>query len=204
MNARRYPFLQYRSRAICRRIVLAAEIAARRLSPVDVVEAMLARIAAHDPKLHAFIDVYADDARLAAEAAEKAIRAGHAVGPLHGVPIALKDLIDIEGRVTTGGSMAWRDRRSPVDGDAGAALFRAGHDRARENPHGRVRDGRLGHQPASRHAVEPVGSGGASHAGRVEQRLRRGGRCGLRALGDRHRYRRVGAAAGVLVRPQRA
>src|SRR3982751_4721195 len=71
--------------------VLAAQIAARRLSPVDVVEAMLARIAAHDPKLHAFIDVYADDARLAAEAAEKAIRAGHAVGPLHGVPIALKD-----------------------------------------------------------------------------------------------------------------
>src|ERR671916_1335882 len=92
---------------------LAAEIAARRLSPVDVVEAMLARIAAHDPKLHAFIDVYADDARLAAEAAEKAIRAGHAVGQLHGMPIALKDLIDIEGRVTTGGSIAWRDRRSP-------------------------------------------------------------------------------------------
>src|SRR6185312_14896931 len=84
---------------------LAAEIAARRLSPVDVVEAMLARIAGHDPKLHAFVDVYADDARLAAEAADKAIRAGHAVGPLHGVPIALKDLIDNEGRVTTGGSM---------------------------------------------------------------------------------------------------
>src|SRR5581483_8580341 len=84
---------------------LAAEIAARRLSPVDFVEAFLTRIAAHDAKLHAFIDVYADDARLAAEAADKAIRAGHAVGPLHGVPIALKDLIDIEGRITTGGSM---------------------------------------------------------------------------------------------------
>src|SRR5918996_509821 len=93
---------------------LAAEIAARRLSPVVVVEAFLARIAANDPKLHAYIDVYADDSRLAAEAADKAIRAGHAVGPLHGVPIALKDLIDIEGRVTTGGSMAWRERRSPV------------------------------------------------------------------------------------------
>ena len=46
---------------------LAAELAAQRLSPVDVVEALLTRIAAHDPKLHAFIDVYADDARLAAE-----------------------------------------------------------------------------------------------------------------------------------------
>src|SRR4051795_2921059 len=93
--------------------ILAAGIAARRLSPVDVVEAMLARIAAYDPKLHAFIDVYAEDARLAAEAAEKAIRAGYAVGPLHGGPIALKDLNELAGRVTTGGSMAWRDRRSP-------------------------------------------------------------------------------------------
>ncbi|MDP3317989.1 MAG: amidase, partial [Bosea sp. (in: a-proteobacteria)] len=50
--------------------VLAREIAARRLSPVDVVEALLARIARLDPKLHAFVDVYAEDARLAAEAAE--------------------------------------------------------------------------------------------------------------------------------------
>src|SRR5260221_690738 len=50
---------------------LAAEIAARRLSPVEVVEAFLARIAAHEPKLHAYVDVYADDARLAADAADK-------------------------------------------------------------------------------------------------------------------------------------
>src|SRR3954471_23177681 len=106
--------------------VLAAGIAARRLSPVDVVEAMLARIASRDPKLHAFIDVYADDARLAAEAADKAIRAGHAVGPLHGVPIALKDLIDIEGRVTTGGSMAWRDRRSPATATLARRFFAQG------------------------------------------------------------------------------
>ncbi len=105
---------------------LAAEIAARRLSPVAIVEALLARIAAHDPKLHAFVEVYADDARLAAEAAEKAIRAGHAVGPLHGVPIALKDLIDIEGRVTTGGSMVWRDRRSPVTATLARRFFGQG------------------------------------------------------------------------------
>jgi aspartyl-tRNA(Asn)/glutamyl-tRNA(Gln) amidotransferase subunit A len=106
--------------------ILAAEIAARRLSPVDVVEAMLARIAAHDAKLHAFVDIYADDARLAAEAAEKAIRAGHAVGKLHGVPIALKDLIDIEGRVTTGGSMVWRDRRSPATATLARRFFAQG------------------------------------------------------------------------------
>ena len=105
---------------------LAADIAARRLSPVDVVEAFLARIAAHDEKLHAYIDVYADDARLAAEAADKAIRSGHAVGPLHGVPIALKDLIDLEGRITTGGSMVWRERRSPVTATLARKLIAAG------------------------------------------------------------------------------
>src|SRR3954453_1049744 len=105
---------------------LAAEIAAQRLSPVDVVEAMLARIAAHDPKLHAFIDVYADDARLAAEAADKAIRSGHRAGLLHGVPIALKDLTDLEGRVPTGGSMVWRDRRSPVTATLARRLIAAG------------------------------------------------------------------------------
>src|ERR1700736_192743 len=104
---------------------LAAEIAARRLSPVDVAEALLARIAAHDPKLHAFIDVYADEARLAAAAADKAIRSGHAVGPLHGVPIALKDLIDLEGRITTGGSMVWRGRRSAGGGGPAAGLHAA-------------------------------------------------------------------------------
>ena len=48
--------------------VLAREIAARRLSPVDIVEALLVRIERLDPKLHAFVDVYAADARLAAAA----------------------------------------------------------------------------------------------------------------------------------------
>src|SRR5260370_25523575 len=91
---------------------LAADIAARRLSPIDVVEALLARIAAHDGKLHAFIYVYADDARLAAEAADKAIRSGHAVEQLHGVPIALKYMIDLTRRVPSGGSKVRRTARS--------------------------------------------------------------------------------------------
>ena len=105
---------------------LAADIAARRLSPIDLVEAFLARIAAHEPKLHAYVDVYADDARLAAEGADKAIRAGHAVGPLHGVPIALKDLVDLEGRITTGGSAVWRERRSPSTSTLARRFFAAG------------------------------------------------------------------------------
>ncbi|MDB5945241.1 MAG: Amidase [Ramlibacter sp.] len=92
--------------------VLSREIAARRLSPVDLVDALLARIAVHDAKLHAFVEVYAPEARLAAEAADKAIRSGHAIGPLHGIPVAIKDIVDIEGRITTGGSATRLDRRA--------------------------------------------------------------------------------------------
>ena len=92
--------------------VMSDEIGAGRLSPIDLVEAALKRIEAADGKLHAFVEVYDKEARLAAEAADKAIRSGHRIGPLHGIPIALKDLIEIEGRITTGGSQVWRERRS--------------------------------------------------------------------------------------------
>ena len=83
---------------------LSAAFARRTLSPVDVVDALLARIEKLNPTLHAFIDVYPSDARLAAEAADKAIRSGHAVGPLHGVPISIKDLFDVRGTPTTAAS----------------------------------------------------------------------------------------------------
>ena len=106
--------------------VLAREIGARRLSPIDLVEALLERIRAGDPKLHAFIEVYAEDARLAAEAADKAIRSGHVIGPLHGIPIALKDLIEIEGKVTTGGSEVWRNRQSRCTATLARRLIAAG------------------------------------------------------------------------------
>ena len=74
---------------------LARAIGSRKLSPVDAVDALLGRVAQLEPKLQAFTEVFAADARLAAEGADRAIRAGHAVGPLHGVPVVLKDLIDL-------------------------------------------------------------------------------------------------------------
>ncbi|MGI4975624.1 MAG: amidase [Janthinobacterium lividum] len=89
---------------------LSDAIAARRLSPVTLVEALLARIAAQEPTLRAFTEVHAADAPLAAEAADKAIRSGHALGPLHGIPVALKDLVELEGRVVAGGSAIFRGR----------------------------------------------------------------------------------------------
>jgi aspartyl-tRNA(Asn)/glutamyl-tRNA(Gln) amidotransferase subunit A len=98
----------------------------RSLSPVDAVDALLDRIVRRNPALHAFIAVYDKDARLAAEAADKAMRSGHRMGPLHGVPIALKDLVDLEGRVTTGGSKVWADRVSPLTATLAERAIAAG------------------------------------------------------------------------------
>lgn len=87
-------------------------IADQTLSPVDYLESFLSEIEQGEPELHAFVEVYADDARMAAEAAHKAVRSGHRIGPLHGIPVAFKDLVEIEGRIVTGGSAYWRNRMS--------------------------------------------------------------------------------------------
>lgn len=105
---------------------LSVAIQSGALSPVDLVDALLDRIAAYDEKQHAFVTVYADEARQAARAAEGAIKSGHAVGPLHGIPVALKDIIDLEGRVTTGGSKALKDRVSLVTATLAKKLIAAG------------------------------------------------------------------------------
>ncbi len=105
---------------------LAQDIAAKRLSPVELVDALLARVERQQPRLGAYVEVYGANARLAAEAAHKAIRSGHGVGPLHGVPVALKDLIELEGQITTGGSAHWRQRRSVETATIARRMIAAG------------------------------------------------------------------------------
>lgn len=94
-------------------------IATRELSPVTLVEATLRRIEAID-ETHAYISVYADQALEVARASETMIAAGHRLGPLHGVPIALKDNIDVRGEITTAGSKILAEHRP----DADAAVVR--------------------------------------------------------------------------------
>jgi aspartyl-tRNA(Asn)/glutamyl-tRNA(Gln) amidotransferase subunit A len=106
--------------------VLAVDIAARRISPVEVIDVVIAKVKAQEPRLSAFVATYFDEARLAAEAADKAIRSGHAVGPFHGMPIALKDLVDIEGRIATGGSKVWAERRAVRTATLARKLIAAG------------------------------------------------------------------------------
>jgi aspartyl-tRNA(Asn)/glutamyl-tRNA(Gln) amidotransferase subunit A len=73
-------------------------------SSVDLTEYALKRIEQLDGRLHAFVGVYAKEALLAAQAADQEIRAGHWLGPLHGIPVALKDNVDLRGRPSTAGS----------------------------------------------------------------------------------------------------
>ncbi|MFO1248841.1 MAG: amidase [Alphaproteobacteria bacterium] len=105
---------------------LSQGLSARRFSPVDVVEAHLSRIAALEPRLHAFVNVHAAEAKLAAEAADKAIRSGHGLGPLHGIPVALKDLVEFKGHVTTRGCAVHRERISTYTATLAQKLIGAG------------------------------------------------------------------------------
>ena len=106
--------------------LLAAEMAAGRLTSTKLTETCLSRIERHGEKLHAFVAVYAQEALRAAHAADEAIASGHRIGPFHGIPVALKDIIDMKGRVTTGGSKVWEKRISPRTATLARKLISAG------------------------------------------------------------------------------
>ncbi|PWU25090.1 MAG: Asp-tRNA(Asn)/Glu-tRNA(Gln) amidotransferase subunit GatA [Candidatus Rokuibacteriota bacterium] len=103
----------------------AALIRARSLSPVELVEAYLDRIDQLDGTLHAYITVCRDDALEAARAAERAVDRDQ-VGPLHGLPIAVKDQFHIRGVRTTAGSRVLGDLVSAEDATVVARLRKAG------------------------------------------------------------------------------
>ena len=80
------------------------------LSSLELTESLLDRIGRADGKLHAFVEVYADEARALARAADQARAARLPRSPLHGLPVVLKDLLDIEGRISTLGSKHYVSR----------------------------------------------------------------------------------------------
>jgi amidase len=88
---------------------LAALIKSKELSPVEVAEAMLDRIEEHDPHYKSYATVMAEQARSSAQAAERGIASGNYLGPLHGVPIAVKDLCFTNGVATMGATKALKE-----------------------------------------------------------------------------------------------
>jgi aspartyl-tRNA(Asn)/glutamyl-tRNA(Gln) amidotransferase subunit A len=96
------------------------------ISPVAVTQSYLDRIGALDSKVNCFISLFSDDARAQASQAEKEIAAGHYRGPLHGIPIAVKDIYATNGHLTTCGSKILKDQVTHFDATAVARLKHAG------------------------------------------------------------------------------
>jgi aspartyl-tRNA(Asn)/glutamyl-tRNA(Gln) amidotransferase subunit A len=99
------------------------------LSPVGLTEALFDRIEKTEPELNAFVRLMRDAAMLEAEAAQTRAEAGSRLGPLDGIPIAVKDLYDTRGVMTAGGAAAYRSRVPEADAtcvrllrDAGAVI----------------------------------------------------------------------------------
>jgi aspartyl-tRNA(Asn)/glutamyl-tRNA(Gln) amidotransferase subunit A len=105
---------------------LSAGLAAKKFSSREVVDALLARIAKADGKLHAFNEVYAKEATALADSADKARASGFPLPALHGLPIAYKDLCDIKGRIGTGGSKMLEKRLATETSNTVERLTAAG------------------------------------------------------------------------------
>ena len=105
---------------------LSRALNARQTTAAAVVDGCLQRIAERNPTLNAFITVFDDDAREQAHDADREIAAGRHRGPLHGVPISLKDLFDVRGAVTTAASRVRQAHVADRDATAVAMLRQAG------------------------------------------------------------------------------
>jgi aspartyl-tRNA(Asn)/glutamyl-tRNA(Gln) amidotransferase subunit A len=146
----------------------AASLRRGSLRAVDLVDAALAAIDEHDGRTNAFISVHADQARAEARTADRELARGVDRGPLHGIPMSLKDLIDAAGVVTTAGSRVLADRIATADApvvtrlrEAGAVII--GRTNLHEFALGTTsEDSAFG---PVRHPADPVRSAGGSSGG---------------------------------------
>ena len=98
---------------------LARLVRSREVSSREIVDAHLARIGLVNGTVNAIVEVLADSARKSADAADRAVAAGGRLGPLHGVPITIKQNIDVAGTATTLGLKAFKDAVAPPRRAAG-------------------------------------------------------------------------------------
>jgi aspartyl-tRNA(Asn)/glutamyl-tRNA(Gln) amidotransferase subunit A len=147
---------------------IAADLRAGRVTSERLVEGCLAKIAELQPALNAFVTITADDALAAAREADKRAAGGRPLGPLCGLPLSLKDLIDQAGVSTTASSLVRRDHRAAHDAPVTARLRAAGavfvgKTNLHEFAFGTTSDD-SGFGPA-RHPLDPSRSPGGSSGG---------------------------------------
>jgi amidase len=104
----------------------AAAVAARRLSARELLAAVTARIELHDPALNAVVTIDPDRAARTAAAADEATAHGQSFGPLHGLPMTMKDALAVAGLRSTGGAVELRDHVPDTDADVVARVRAAG------------------------------------------------------------------------------
>ncbi len=122
-------------------VELAGAIARGEVSAEEVTRAHLDRIAAVDGEVHAFLQVLDDQALEVARGVDRKRAAGDSLGPLAGVPLALKDVLTMSGVPTTCGSRILEGWRPPYDCDRRRAPARGRRGHPRQDQHGRVRHG---------------------------------------------------------------
>lgn len=107
-------------------VELARKVRSKEASSREIVDAHLERIAGVNLKVNAIVEVLADSARRAADAADRAVTDGGPLGPLHGVPVTVKQNIDVAGTATTLGLAAFKNAIAPTDGPPVQRLREAG------------------------------------------------------------------------------
>src|SRR3546814_9807754 len=113
---------------------LAQGLRDKQYTSVELTRFFLDRGARLDVEMHAFVSVQEEAALMQAQAADLQRQGGLPLPPLHGLPIAIKDLCEIDGQVTTAGAAAWRDRRSAVTATAIRHLQARSEERPSELP----------------------------------------------------------------------
>ena len=182
---------------------LGAQLRARDLSARELMAAHLARIERINPKINAIVAKLDDDRCLAlADEADRRLARGEAVGPLHGLPIAFKELEPAVGFPWTRGSTDLPRRHAGGGQRAGRAAARRRRDPDRQDQRARVRDGLALLQPRLRHDAQSLRHD--QERGRLERRRRRRARRRTAADRGRQRPRRVAAQPGQLQQHRRA
>ena len=181
---------------------LIAGYRAKQFSPSEVLEEVMAHVAVWEPHIKALYLYDPEGARATAKASTERWQKGEPVGTLDGVPVTIKDNIATKDQPVPLGAASVKLVPSPKDAPPAARLREAGaviFSKTTMPDYGMLSSGLSSFHPLTRNPWDLSKNPGGSSSGRGRRGCRR-----LRPAASRHRHRRLGAAAGLLVRPGRA